>query len=542
MTPTPPSPDDDILDLAALDLEPKKAKAATPESDFEKELEALFAEDLTEPEIKTPVPGVVAEEDILTLDDLVPEPAAAAAPAPAQDSDDVLDLAQFSAAPAPVAPDDDVLDLGAFASAPDAPADADADDDVLDLGVFAAGGELDITPPEDAAGGKDGGIDTDALDDLISGLGAAKEPAPLEPLGPHDDTDMSDLLETLDVPKASGLKAAPLAEPAEEMLELSLGDLVEDQPAAEPLAAPEPAPAADLPDLDMTLPDLSDPEPVAPADEDLGGDLNLSLAPEDFDGLAGPNDLDAAPAEDPGLLLGADDLDIGGLMEGGLMEGLEAPAESPAEQSMNPADLLDQVDDGLGSLGDSPEAAPEPMPQGGLLDGISLGDVSIGAAAVGAAVAGAAVLGAAAASSPAPAESAPVPVAALQELQEKLAALATQVMGGSVAVVRLEGQLAEKDQAISLMEQRLLASHDEAHSLRRELSDLRSQLEETLRQRAQASDRAATELKERLALVEDRQIQLDHDVRTEIERAVPREAARVIREEIAALAASMHDE
>jgi septal ring factor EnvC (AmiA/AmiB activator) len=214
-------------------------------------------------------------------------------------------------------------------------------------------------------------------------------------------------------------------------------------------------------------------------------------------------------------------------MEGGMMEGLEVPDEVPvSELSLNPADLLDQIADG-------PEPAPEielePVPQGGLPDEASLGGLGLGAAA-----AAGAALGAVAA--------VPVPVAALQDLQEKLAALATQVMGGSVAVVRLEGQLAEKDQALAAMEQRLQSSQDEGQTLRRELSDLRAQLEETLRQRAQDSDKSATEFKERLALVEDRQIQLDRDVRTEIERAVPREAARVIREEIAALAASMHEE
>jgi pilus assembly protein FimV len=344
---------------------------------------------------------------------------------------------------------------------------------------------------------------------------------------------MSDLLETLNVPKAS----APAAAPVDEMLELSLGDLVEDMPAAQPLAAePEPAYAAELPDLDISLPDFSEPESQAQADEDMGGDLNLSLAPDGLEDLASADDLDAAPAKDGGQLLDTGDLDISGLMEGGMMEGLESPAEEPAAaQSLDAAALLDQIDDGPGSLDSAPAQAPEPQPQGGLLDGLSLGDVSIGAAA---AVATAAF----AAAGPPPAEAAPVPLAALQELHDKLAALATQVMGGSVAVVRLEGQLAEKDQALAAMEQRLQSSHDEAHSLRRELSDLRSQLEETLRQRAQDSDKSATELKERLALVEDRQIQIDRDVRTEIERAVPREAARVIREEIAALAASMHEE
>ncbi|MHC1702127.1 MAG: hypothetical protein AB9900_14350 [Humidesulfovibrio sp.] len=519
MTPTPPSPDDDILDLAGLDLKANKPKASTPESDFEKELEALFAEDLTEPVVKAPVPGPAAGEDILLLDDLVPEPASA----PAQGGG-ALDLDDFSAPPAAAAQasaDDDVLDLGAFAApAPAGP--AEADDDVLDLGAFATGGELDITPPDDVAGGKDGGIDTAALDDLISGLGETREPEPLEADRPHDDTDMSDLLETLNVAKAAAPKAAPLAEPADELLELSLGDLVADQPTVEPLAEPAPAYAAELPDLDISLPDFSEPEPLAQADEDMGGELNLSLAEDSPGGLGG---LGAAPAEDASRLLETGDLDLTGMMEGGMMEGLEAPAEEPAlEQSLDPAALLAQVSDGPAM----PEQAPEA--KASLLDGVSLGDVAIGAA-------GAAVLGAVAAP-----QSAPVPAAALQEIQEKLAALATQVMGGSVAVVRLEGQLAEKDQTITVMEKRLQASQDEANSLRRELSDLRAQLEETLRQRAQDSDKAATELKERLALVEDRQIQIDREVRTEIERAVPREAARVIREEIAALAASMHDE
>ncbi|MBA4356956.1 MAG: hypothetical protein C0405_04440, partial [Desulfovibrio sp.] len=532
MTPTPPSPDDDILDLMGLDLKPEKAKAQTAESDFEKELEALFAEDLTEPEIKTPAPGPsaapAAEEDILLLEDLAPEPALA------QD-DEVLDLGAFSAPEPALAQDDEVLDLGAF-SAPAETFSADNDGDVLDLSVFSAGGELDITPPEDTSGGKDGGIDTAALDDLISGLGETKRPEPLAADRPLDDADLSDLLETLNVPKA-----APLSEPADEILELALGDLVEGMPAAAPLAGSAPAaPVAELPDLDISLPDLdislpdlSDPEPLTLADQDLGGDLDLSLAEA---GLGA-----AAPDKSVDQFLDSGDLDLtdmmegdmlaGGLLEGGMMEGLETPAEAAvAEQSLDPADLLDQIADGPAAA----EAALEPAPQGGLLDGFSLDDVSLGDAALGAAAVGALAVGAYAATAkapkpaePAPAEPlqalAPIQPAALQELQEKLSALATQVTGGSVAVVRLEGQLAEKDKALSALEQRLYASRDESHSLRRELSDLRAQLEDTLRQRAQADEKAAMEIKERLALVEDRQIQIDRDVRTEIERAVPRE-------------------
>ncbi len=555
MTPTPPSPDDDILDLVGLDLKPEKAKTQTAESDFEKELEALFAEDLTEPEIKTPAPGPsaapAAEEDILLLEDLVPAPApakdedfldlstfSASELTPAQD-DEVLDLGAFSAPEPALAQDDEVLDLGPF-SAPAETFSADNDGDVLDLSVFSAGGELDITPPEDTSGGKDGGIDTAALDDLISGLGETKRPEPLAADRPLDDADLSDLLETLNVPKA-----APLSEPADEILELALGDLVEGMPAAAPLAGSAPAaPVAELPDLDLSLPDLdislpdlSDPEPLTLADQDLGGDLDLSLAEA---GLGA-----AAPDKSVDQFLDPGDLDLTDMMEGGMMEGLETPAEAAvAEQSLDPADLLDQIADGPAAA----EAALEPAPQGGLLDDISLGDVALGVAAAGAVAVGAY---AATAEAPKPAEPAPteplqalapIQPAALQELQEKLSALATQVTGGSVAVVRLEGQLAEKDKALSALEQRLYASRDESHSLRRELSDLRAQLEDTLRQRAQADEKAAMEIKERLALVEDRQIQIDRDVRTEIERAVPREAARVIREEIAALAASMHDE
>ena len=513
MTPTPPSPDDDLFDLIGLDMKPEKPKAQTAESDFEKELEALFAEDLTEPEIKAPAADLPSAfgEDILDLE----IPAPAAAPAAMQD-DDVLDLGGFSA-PAP-APDDDVLDLGDF-SAP-APGAAQ-DDDVLDLGDFSTGGALDITPPEDIPGGKDGDIDTAALDDLISGLGEGKKPEPSSVEQPLDDTDMSELLETLDIPKA-----APLSEPADEMLELSLGDLVEGMPAAEPLAEPVAAAPAAAPDLELSLPDLSDPEPMSYAQQDLGGDLNLSLA----DAETGAAGLGMGGE----LLPDSGDLDLTSMMEGGMMEGLEAPAEEPAAaQSLDAAALLDQIPDG---------PAAEPQDGGGL----SLGAAGLGVAAAGALAAGAYALGKPSASAEARSEiqsgSAPLPPAVLQDLQEKLAALATQITGGSVAVVRLEGQLAEKDQALAAMEQRLQNSRDESNSLRRELSDLRAQLEETLRQRAQADERAAMEIKERLALVEDRQIQIDRDVRTEIERAVPREAARVIREEIAALAASMHDE
>ena len=494
MTPTPPSPDADILDLAGLDLQPKKPKTQTPESDFEKELEALFAEDLTEPEIKFPASGDDAGGDKLSLDDLVAEPAAAPATpyasAPAQD-EDILDLGSFSAAPAqdedildlgsfvaPAAPaqgDDDVLDLGAFAApaaAPAADGDGDGNDDVLDLGFFAADTDLDLTLPSDTPGGKDGGIDTAGLDDLISGLGVTKTPAPKPTERPHDDTDMSGLLDTLDVPPAR------------------------------PVAAP--APATELPDLEISLPDLSDPVPFALADQEP-----LALADKGA-----------------GQFL---DTDMSGLLDGGMMEGLEAPADEPVvELSMDPAALLDQISDG--------PSAPEPERKGGLLDGMTLGDVSIGAAA-------AVALGAVAAHGlGGKATPAAIPLEGLQALQEKLTALATQVMGGSVAVVRLEGQLAEKDRALGAMEQHLQLSQQEAQSLRRELADLRAQLEETLRQRAQASDKAESEFKQRLTLVEDRQIQIDREVRTEIERAVPREAARVIREEIAALAASMHDD
>ncbi|MBU1228557.1 MAG: hypothetical protein KKA55_07520 [Proteobacteria bacterium] len=539
MTPTPPSPEDDILDLLGLDLEPEKPKAQTPESDFEKELEALFAEDLTEPEIKSPAPDASAAsgagDDALLLEDLAPAPGAPAV-------EDVLDLGDFSAPASSPAQDDEVLDLGAFAE-PGVP----QDDEVLDLGVFSTGGELDITPPEDTPGGKDGGIDTAALDDLISGLGETRKPQAPASEAPLDETDMSDLLETLNVPSAvaspaSAAPAAPLSQPADEMLELSLDDLVEGMPAmaAQAEAAPE-AQGAETPDLDISLPDLSDPEPLDLATQDMGGDLDLPLAEAGL-GSSAP---DAAAEQ----LLDTSDLDISGMMEGGMMEGLGAPAEDAAvEQSLDPAALLDQISDGP----DVSEAAPGAESASGLLDGLSLGDAALGVAAAGAAVAGGLALGArSAAQDPPSAEPlapearsglGPMPAAALQELQEKLAALATQVTGGSVALVRLEGQLAEKDQALAALEQRLHVSWDESHSLRRELSDLRSQLEETLRQRAQADEKAAMEIKERLALVEDRQIQIDRDVRTEIERAVPREAARVIREEIAALASSMHDE
>jgi len=75
---------DDGLDLDNLDLTPPKAKAKTAESDFEKELEALFAEELAssdeKPASAPPVGGPELEEEALLLDDLVAD-----AP-PAQDA------------------------------------------------------------------------------------------------------------------------------------------------------------------------------------------------------------------------------------------------------------------------------------------------------------------------------------------------------------------------------------------------------------------------------------------------------------------------
>ena len=65
---------------------------------------------------------------------------------------------------------------------------------------------------------------------------------------------------------------------------------------------------------------------------------------------------------------------------------------------------------------------------------------------------------------------------------------------------------------------------------------------EALAARVEGAEKTAAGAGERLALLEDRQTQLDREIFSEISRAVPREAARVIREEIAHLAASMRDE
>jgi len=517
-----------------LDLTPSKAKAKTAESDFEKELEALFAEELAssdeKPASAPPVGGPEFEEDALLLDDLVAD-----AP-PAQDA---------------------------------GPAEDENEDDILDLSAFATGGELDLVPPDETAGGKDGDIDLSGLDELISGLGdkkpaASAEPEPLEPEPlepePLDSTDMADLLETLDVPRAAAKPMAePEAGPEEELLELSLGDLAEELPQDESLVAePEALAAPDLdlplepvielaetvePGLDLALPDLSDPEPgrdlVAEAEQaDMGGDLNLSL----------PDMGDAAAAvEGMDQILDSGDLDMSGLME-----GIETSAGEPEpELSLDPQALLDQltesapVSDQLAGLEAELDLEPVPAPEAPLEEAPRpLADAALGAVAAGIAPSGIAPV------SPA------VPSEVLAGLEQRLAELATQVTGGSVAVVRLEGQLAEREKALDGMEQRLLAAQEEAEALRDELTTLRSQLEDSLgaqvaeaksaaqaaADKAEVLEKASAGAGERLALLEDRQTQLDREIFAEISRAVPREAARVIREEIAHLAASMRDE
>lgn len=537
---------DDALDLDGLDLKPSGAKSKAAESDFEKELEALFAEELASsdetPASAPPVGAPEFEEDALLLDDLVAD-----------------------ASPA----------HGAMS--------AEDEDDILDLSAFAAGGEMELVPPDETSGGKDGVIDLSGLDELISGLGD-KKPAPEAPreVEPLDSTDMSDLLETLDVPKAAA-KPAPTGisaeEPEEDLLELSLGDIVDEAPEVESLVATEAASglAEDMTAqeslLDLTLPDLSDPEPgrdlVAEQEQaDMGGDLNLSLS----------DLVDEAPSS-TGLdqLLDSGDLDMAGLMEGIESSAGEPEPEAASELSLDPQDLLSQIPEpeepaAILDLAapDLPEPALEPvfepaasvaMPAAEEAP-LPLADAALGAAVVGAAVIGASVV----AASGQPAQAAVVmagPSGSAGDLEQRLAELATQVMGTSVAVVRLEGKLAEREKTLSELEQRLLDAQNEAESLRDELSALRSQLEdslsaqvadakaaaqaaadkaEALTSRVDAAERAAAGEGERLALLEDRQTQLDREIFSEISRAVPREAARVIREEIAHLAASMRDE
>lgn len=580
MPPTSRAPDD-ALDLDALDMKASGKKPTASESDFEKELEALFAEELAAadetPASAPPVGGPA------------PDPAVAPASAPVSE------------------PEDELLELSLGDLVEDA--SADGDDDILDLSAFAEGAGSDLlSPPEDVSGGKDGGIDLAGLDDLISGLGE-KAAAPAQPAAPEplDSTDMADLLETLDVPAAgqtaavSAAQPVEPAEPAEDLLELSLGDLVEESAAATPEAEVAEHPDAAVADddlLGLTLPDLSDPEPgrdLAPEQEpaDLGGDLNLSLPDLDESAEA------VAPA---GLetILDSGDLDMSGLME-----GIESSAGEPEpERSLDPQALLDELaapgTAPVAGLEVEPEAAPEVEPEAELEVApeaelapaafaapeaeplaeasesaleepaleepmleepvLPLADAALGVVAAGAAFA----------ASESPAAPAALSGEALAAIEQRLAELALQVTGSSVAVVRLEGQLAERERALSDLEARLHASQEEAGALREELTALRSQLEAGLESRLAEADREANAAREearaasdaaqalgarvegaekavagaaeRLAVVEDRQAQLDREIFSEISRAVPREAARVIREEIAALAASMRDE
>lgn len=586
MTPTPPSPEDDILDLDGLGAPAHKPKASTQESDFEKELEALFAEDLAQAEAaaaaKKPAPAAAVaasadDEDALLLQDILGDDAPAAPAAPVMEpalepalEEDALDLSAFAEAapaaqPGPGA-DDEVLDLSDFAAA-----EAADDDEVLDLSAFATDGPLDLTPPADSAGGKDGGIDIEGLDSLISELGdggqtlaaapkAAAEPEPILD-GPLDGIDIHGLDDVLDVPKAE-------AADADDALDLSLGDLLEDSPADETAAMsaattddPLTGLVGDLADggtdaLDLTLPDLSEPEPGAvlnalddgpaldlPSADDLAA-AALSLVDSDLG--AGPDaGVDAGLDAGLDIGLGQDipdgepaagaDLDLDGadqhetVVDLGAEMSLSATAAEP-EDSAPQADALDLLD---GFDAHMPEVASEvPLDAGTLLEQVHA-EAVLGAVA-GTAAASAPEQAATRSDEPAPAATQVILTPeVLSEMQRMLTELKHQVLGGSVTVVGMQGQLAEKEQIISGLEQRLRAAEEEAAALREELSSLRSALEE--------DGRTATHVKERLALLEDRQAQMDQDMRAEIERAVPREAAKVIREEIAALAESMND-
>ncbi len=538
MTPTPPSPEDDLLDLAGLGSEKKaKSKASTQESDFEKELEALFAEDLAE---------AAETGSSLSAEAAQASPEADEAPLLLQDliGDESPTLGQQPE-------EDDVLDLGGFAAEPTSPdattsADSDDEDDILDLAAFATDGPLDLTPPTDTAGGKDGDIDLEGLDNLISDLGEPKKPAETEQTehpadiggithdAPLDDMDMHGLLDELDIPPAA--KPAAVEEPTDELMELSLGDLVEDLPEAEPLAqAMEAAPAASMDDLDMTLPDLGEPTPGGSLLDDLddiqgadvAGDLALDITAgveADIAGLGAEQEFDLSGDSNLSLSAGGMDSSAQGMdaesilgasgLGGDLLDDFEGGHEAGGEIAMDAGALLDQIED-------------EPV--------IDMTAVAAAAATMAATEAD---------DTEVPAEMRQLLAEhqkTLAEFQQKLAELKTQVTGGSITVVSIQGQLAEKDQVISDLDARLSASEAEATALRQELAELRAALEDGLRLRGEDDEKTATVLKERLALLEDRQDQATRDMHAEIERAVPREAAKVIREEIAALAESMRD-
>lgn len=509
MPPKPHADQDDALDLDGLDLKQPGAKAKAAESDFEKELEALFAEELAssdeKPASAPPASGAELEEEALLLDDLVETPPPAPAPG--------------------------------------------VREDILDLGGFSAVGDIELSPPEVASGGESRDLDLSGLDELISGLGDSKaSAAPAKDDGPSlDDMDMSALLDSLDTPVAK----PAAAEPEDGLLELSLGDLVDGEPlAGESGPAPAPQAAASL--LDLTLPDLSDPTP--------GRDL---IAEQELADKAATSDVP------PGSAAGASAsveqlLDSGDLDMTGLMQGLESSSGEPAaEKSLDPQDLLAQI---------AETPAAEPAPAAAAEGGLSLADAALGVATAGA-VAAAGVAVAAAVGKPAAPAAAPQAALGgdvLAELQERLAQLADQVSGTNTALAQLEGKLSSRDQALAETEERLLASQNEAQALRDELSALRARLENDLRneldalkqqaeqtgkaaqaaadsaqalvQRVDGAEKAASSAGERLGQVEVRQAQLDSEIMSEITRAVPREAARVIREEIAILAASMHDE
>ncbi len=348
MPPTPPS-HDDALDLDALDLKSDEGKKAdASESDFEKELEALFEEELASSDEKpastppkaAPEAGQDApEEDVLQLDDLVTEPAATASAVPTVTSDDAM-----------------------------ADSTGAADEDILDLGAFDTGGELDLAPPE-GGGTDDGAIDLSGLDEIISGFGETKA-APAASAAPASPASAA--------PTPEAVSPAPSQDADEEPLDLGLDDLLEEPQAAaepEPVAASVPHDSVDfgglLEDLDVSAAPASPasaaptPEAVSPAPSQDADEEPLDLGLDDL--LEEPQA--AAEPEPVAASVPHDSVDFGGLLED--LDVSAAPASpasaAPTPEAVSPAPSQDAdeepLDLSLADLLEEPQAAaPETQP------------------------------------------------------------------------------------------------------------------------------------------------------------------------------------
>lgn len=329
----PGSNPDDLIDLSdIMDDSAGASGADAGDAGFDQELEDLFSDALPD-DPGAPAPAAKANEqtagdDAIELEDMdFSDLGVDDAPSsPAEAEDDIIDLTGFdaeSADPAQDDADDDLIDLSEFApveetetTASGAEEAGQSEDDLLELTDLveepadaqtseAAAVEddfLELTDLEEIEGEKSatpesvGEMDADALD--LTDLAAAPEAAAADDAIP-EEPDLSDLLDE-DAPEehAAAASAAPVETPAmDETMEL------------------------ELPDIDLDLDAAADATLDASDLADLVDEPEAAEAPESTE--TAEADLDALAAE-----LGADEQDAADLE---LDFEEEAEAETPAE-------------------------------------------------------------------------------------------------------------------------------------------------------------------------------------------------------------------